>query len=481
LPRNASSPDAAAPKAPSIDHWLAELAAVAEATGDPLYLVGGAVRDLLAGREPVDIDVAGDRAIAAARAFAERVGGTHVPWKDEWGMARVVCPDGAQVDFADLRGPTVEQDLRARDFTINAMALRLGDDLSAVRDPLGGRDDWSARLIRAVRCDALQSDPLRVLRAFRLAAELELTIEPETLELARAAAPSLEDIPGERIAPELRRLFAVESAADHVRAVADAGVWDVLAPELLAMQGMEQPAFHHLDVWEHSLATVAELEAILRDLPALYGEDAAAIGAEVEQIGAAVLKIGALLHDVGKPVTRTDDDGELHFYEHDRVGAELAPRIVRRWGFGRAARTAVAAVVGSHMRPHHLEASFAGGRLTARAVRRFFRDTAPHANGVLLVAQADVRAARGPRSEPDGPARLVALHRRLLQVHREELQPVESAPRLVTGDDLIQELGLTPGPVFREILEAIEEARVEGEVSDRESALAYIRRRWGPQ
>ena len=455
--------------------WLAELEALAGRTGVVLYLVGGAARDLLSGRAPVDIDVAGERAVELARAFADEIGGTYVPWKDAWGMARVVCPDGTQIDFADLRGLTIEQDMHARDFTINAMALPLGADLSALCDPLGGREDWAAGLLRAVGSSALRADPLRVLRAVRFAAALDLTSAAETFELARAAAPGLARSARERIAPELQRLFAAENAAIQVRALAEVGVWHVLAPELLAMQGEEQPGYHHLDVWEHSLATMAELAALLADLPRWFADDADEIAADV---AIPVAKIGALLHDVGKPPTRTEEREGCHFYGHERLGAKMAARIVRRWGFGSAAQQTVATLVAAHMRPHHLQAQHAAGTLTLRALRRFCRDTAPHTTAVLLLAQADARAARGPKSDPDGPDRLLAFHRHLVRVRREQLQPVEAAPPLLTGRDLIRELGLSPGPLFREILESVAEARLEGEIADRHAALAYVRRRW---
>ena len=459
--------------------WLAELEALARRSGAVLYLVGGAVRDLLSGRAPVDIDVAGERAVELARAFADETGGTYVPWKDAWGMARVVCPDGTQIDFADLRGPTIKQDMHARDFTINAMALPLGGDLSALCDPLRGREDWAAGLLRAVAPAALRADPIRVLRAFRFAAELNLTVEPETVELARDAAPGLASAARERVAPELQRLFAAENAGVQIRALAEVGVWAVLAPELLAMQGEDQPGYHHLDVWEHSLATVAELEALLADLPRWFEDDAAEIAEELAaDVAIPLAKIGALLHDVAKPPTRTEEQEGCHFYGHERLGAKMATRIVRRWGLGGAARQAVATLVAAHMRPHHLQAHHAAGTLTLRALRRFCRGTAPHTMAVLLLAQADARAARGPKSDPDGPDRLLAFHRHLIRVRREQLQPIESAPPLLTGRDLIEELGLSPGPIFRVILESVAEARLEGEITDRDAALAYVRRRW---
>jgi poly(A) polymerase len=283
----------------------------------------------------------------------------------------------------------------------------------------------------------------------------------------------------ERVAPELQRLFAQPGMADQVRAMADAGVWDTLAPELLAMQGEQQPPFHHLDVWDHTLAAVTELEGVLADLPHWYEEDAPGIEAYLAEEGRpALLKLATLLHDIAKPATRTGEQGR-HFYDHEKAGARRGTELLRQWGFGGQAQRMVATLIGAHLRPAQLHANLAAGGLSLRAVRKFFRDTAPHATGVLLLAQADVRATRGPRSDPDGPARLLACHRHLMRLHREQVAPVDAQPPLLTGEDLIRELGLAPGPVFREILEAVAEARLEGEVSDREGALAYVRRRWG--
>jgi len=455
---------------------------LAGAAAQEVWLVGGCVRDLVRGEALNDVDVALAGALPFARAFAERTGGTYVPWRTEWGMARVALPGPRIVDFAELRGRTIEEDLRARDLTINALAAAPGpvEGEWQLIDPLGGQEDLAARIIRAASRRAFADDPLRVLRAFRFAAQLRGAIEAETLGLIGARAPGLAGVAAERVRAEMVKLFAASGTAEQIRVMDEVGVVEALWPEARAMRGVDQPGFHHLDVWEHSVATLEELDAVLAELPALYGEDAEELARYLEEgEHRAWLKFAALWHDVAKPETKTlEGEGRARFFGHAELGAERVQAMLRRLACGQRETGLVTTVIALHLRPLHMLPRAGVAQLSPRAVRRFCRAAQGHADGVLLLAVADTRATRGPLMAPEKYREFVALHRELRRVRREALEPVEREAPLLTGQDLIEELGLEPGPGFREILEAVAEARVEGELTTREEALQFVRERY---
>ncbi len=464
-----------------------DLLDLAAATGREVFLVGGCVRDLLQERELRDVDVALRDAPAFAREFAAKTGGTYVPWRKEWGMARVAFrgPAGpVTVDFAELRGETIEQDLRARDLTINAMAAappKADRPDWRLIDPLGGRKDLAAKTIRAAGRHAFEDDPLRVLRAFRFAGQLRFSVEPGTLALARASAGRLTEVAAERTRAELVKLFAALHTAPLIRLMDQAGVVEVLWPEALPMKGVDQPGFHHLDVWDHSVATLEELDWVGGHLEDLYGEEAAGLREYLdENEHRAWLKFAALWHDVAKPVTKSlEADGRTRFFGHAERGAAMVRGMMKRLACGQRETEMVAKVVELHLRPLHMLPQGGGTQLSARAVRRFYRAAQGHADGILLLSVADTRATRGPLMRPGAYREFVTLHRELRRVHRETVQPAERKPRLLTGRDLIDRLGLEPGPLFREILEAVAEAQVEGELQTPEEALRFVRERYG--
>jgi len=261
---------------------LAHLKEVAHAQERKIYLVGGCVRDGLLGRPLVDVDlaVAGDAEGAVARALALRLNGAYVPLGERFGTARVALPrdDGGviQVDCTEFTG-TLRDDLLRRDFTIDAMAVDVSGFGGAVAwaqadviDPSNGRHDLEAGLLRLVSPDALGADPLRLLRAVRLAAEMGLTIDSQTKAEIRERAPLLGASAPERQRDELCKILAAEGAAFWLSLMDDLGLLGVLLPELMEGKGVEQPKEHHWDVFRHQIEAVAAAEAIVeRRVPAL--------------------------------------------------------------------------------------------------------------------------------------------------------------------------------------------------------------------
>ncbi len=289
----------------------------------PAWLVGGAIRDALLGERVADADLAVQprQEESAARAIARVAGGTAFPLSEEHATWRAVTStDGWHVDVAALRAETIEDDLRARDFTVNAIAVPLAGGVPI--DPTGGMADCEARLLRAASNATFDDDPIRLLRACRISASFGLTVDPGTAELAREHSAHAADPAGERQFAELRGIVAGRDPMRGLELMDELALTPVVLPELEGLRGVIQNPNHHLDVHGHTLAVLEEWLGIEADIPAFAGELAGEIeeylaeplGDELTRSGA--LRFGALFHDVGKPETRSEGSGYVTFIGH---------------------------------------------------------------------------------------------------------------------------------------------------------------------
>ena len=435
------------------------------------WIVGGAVRDELLGREVTDIDIAveGDPE-QAARALAAERGGPVFQLSEAFGAWRVVDRrEGRVYDFAPLQGETIEQDLAKRDFTVNAMARpREGGE---VIDPLGGRADLEARTLRVLGPAAYENDPLRPLRLARFAAELGFTPDVETERLTAAAAPRAVEASGERVFAELRRLLLAPGAVEGLALADRLGLLRAVLPELSALHDVEQSHFHHLDVYGHTLEVLERLLELERDasgdLRELLDEPLAD-----ELTHGEALRLGALLHDIGKPATHgVREDGRVTFIGHDRLGEEMVRAICGRLRTSERLCRFLEAVT-----RHHLLLGFLVHErpLDRRAVYRYLERTSPVEVEVTLLSCADRLATRGKNAE-----RAIDAHLQLAG----ELMPAAlewrrsgPPPVPVRGDELAAALGIEPGPELGRLLGELAEATYAGEVTDREQAIDLARR-----
>jgi poly(A) polymerase len=483
---------------PPVEALVAGLARCLALQGASGYIVGGSLRDAILGRPIRDVDVAveGD-SLTVARAIAKEMGATYVPLSPERGIARLVFPveDGGvrDVDFAPLRGD-VAGDLALRDFTIDAMAAALPrNGLFEFVDPFAGREDLARRTVRAVAPSAFEADGLRLLRGVRLAAELGFRIDGATLNWMRERATRLDGIAAERQREELVRMLSTDRASWALRTLDELTLLERILPEVAATRGVEQPKEHYWDVFDHSLETVEALDFLLREHPP---EDArwATFWRELwgplgwlpggrdhfrEEVSEghrrlALLKLGALLHDVAKPETKTvDNKGRVRFLGHAAAGARMARDIMERLRFSTRETHLVSLLAEEHMRPGQLSGE--GGPPSRRALFRFFRDTGDAAFDVLLLSLVDHLAARGPRMRVASWRNHVAyVNHVMARRHLEE--SLVGPPRLITGHDVMDALGVEPGPEVGRLLMAVEEAQGAGEIHTREDALALVRR-----
>lgn len=463
----------------------------AQSEGLPCYLVGGFLRDQLLGRSSsyLNVDLAIPQgALAFSRDLASALQAAYVPLDEAHGCARVVVSAKTrriEFDVSEFRGATLEEDLRHRDFTINAIAISLADwlhnphQLHPLIDPLQGRQALDRHQLIACFPGTFEEDPVRVLRAVRFVAQLAFTLDPAAIPLMSCALSRLPQVSGERIRDELIAICETDQAGMAVRLLNEIGALDVLVPELMPGRGLDQGGFHHLDVLGHQLETVAQADRFLKDFaefsPGLR-EPLSRYCAEslVERRSRkALIKLAGLLHDVGKPARRTvEPDGETWFLGHEHTGAELTAGIVERLRLSNREAEMVCQLVLYHLRPGFLSRE---PHLTRRAVYRFYKDLGDHGPGCLLTWWADRMATRGPKSRLDQLDEQRGRLEELLNAYFFQAEEVVKPPRLINGRQLMDTFHLSPGPMIGALLGAIEEAQAEGRVHSSEEALALAR------
>ena len=418
--------------------------------GHEAYFAGGCVRDQLLGRDPLDFDVATSAPPDAVRALFRRT----VPVGAQFGVILVI-EDGIPFEVATFRSDdayvdgrrpsrvhfgSADEDARRRDFTINALLL---DPLTGrVIDSVDGQADLRAGVIRAIG-DAgarIAEDRLRMLRAVRFAARLGFEIEPATRAAIVAAAPTIRDIADERIGEEVVKILTEGGARRGFELLSETGLLEHVLPEVARMRGVAQSPDYHPegDVLVHTLL-------LLGQLPAGVAE---------------TIALGALFHDVGKPSCAGVHDGRLTFYGHPAVGADMAVAICQRLRRSRAVWERVEYLVRNHLRLTQAP------EMRLSTLKKMLREEG--FDELLAVARMDALASNGNLTYVEFCER-----RRAELADEKDIRP----PRLLGGDDLIS-LGYDPGPLFAEILGAVEEAQLEGEVRTRAEAERFVTGRY---
>ena len=433
------------------------------AAGHQAYLVGGCVRDIVLGREPVDYDVATEAtpdevqklfpdSLAVGAQFGVVIVGGVAGQQAQASENRLenqveVATFRSDVGYSDGRHPdrvvyarSPEEDVRRRDFTINALLLDPGT--GRVLDFVGGRRDLEAGIIRAIGRaeERFREDKLRMLRAVRFAARFGYAIEGETFAAIRKLSEEIHQVSAERIRDELSKLLTEGAARRGFELLDETGLLVEVLPEIARMKGVEQPPEFHPegDVWRHTLLMLEGLRPGCSP----------------------TLAWGLLLHDVGKPPTFKPPAGpgdRIRFDEHVEVGVRIAEAICQRLRFSNDDMEQIAALIANHMRFKDVE------RMKSSTLKRFARlDRFPEH---LELHRLDCLSSHGSLDAYNFVEKFLA------ETPPEQVRP----PRLITGEDL-KGLGYRPGPAFKEILEAVEEAQLSGQISSPEEALELVQR-----
>lgn len=434
-----------------------ELAALFEAAGHSLYLVGGSVRDAFLDREHGDLDFATDahphqiKSVVSEWAHAVySVGeafGTIGIRKGE--LLAEITTFRSEVYRDDSRKPqvtysgSVEEDLSRRDFTINAIALRLPD--MEATDPYGGLTDLAAGVLRTPLAPSVSftDDPLRMLRLFRFQASLGFKIDPATRKAVEELAERLRIISAERIRDELSKLLVAPSPAEALLGIVTSGLAEYFLPELPDLAMEQDPVHQHKNVLSHTLAVVEKTSPDL------------------------VLRLAALLHDVGKPATRAFGPEGASFHHHEVLGQRMARERLRALRFSNEIVDQVARLVFLHLRPHTLKMGW-----TDAAVRRYVRDAGPLLEKLNELVRCDVTTASRKKADAIS-ARIDELETRIAELEQQEELNKLRPP--INGHQVMKFLDIPPGPVVGEIMDMLYERRVEDGPYTQEAAYEMVR------
>ena len=427
------------------------------ATGVPVWLVGGYVRDAALGRGANDVDGAsGPGTIRLVNRLASHWNRRAFRFRRRAITTWRFVVDGRRVDLVDAGRRGLEEDLFRRELTINAIAF---DPLEArLVDPTGGLADLRGRRLRAPRAGTFLEDPVRALRVARFMAELPgFRLHPAARDEASRLAPRLRKAAVERTREELDKLLSAIDPRRGLQLLERMKLIDAVLPELAPLRGCRAGAGRP-DVWRHTLDAIA-LAARPSRLPA------AAAGRRPAT--RRILCWALLLHDISKPETLAlAPDGRPTFHGHEVLGARRGEALLRRLRLPKKERQRICGLILNHLRPGHL----ADAGAPARGLRRLVREAGPELPLLVLHAACDARAS----GSPDAAARWRRLRRvleDLLELGRAAVR--EPLPRLIGGRDLIRTLGLEPGPPIGRILERIRERQEEGAIRTREQALEF--------
>lgn len=448
------------------------------------YLVGGFVRDTLLSRKTADIDIAiynGNLNILVE--LANRLNAAFVLMDKENQVSRIVSRNNQwHIDFSILTN-SIEDDLARRDFAINAMALPLNNVEAEIIDPYDGISDLKKSVIKVVSNDAFTNDPARIIRAVRLAAELEFKIDSKTVELIKIYSALLETVARERIREEFCRILNTDKAAGWLIYMDSLGVLTRIIPELESARGISQPMEHYWDVLNHSIETVRTVDEIININPlninpitqliSWINEYRSYFATEVASgvNRRTLLKIAALLHDISKPETKMlMPDGKTRFLGHSQLGSKVAGDILQRLRFSRIEVDLVTALIQYHLRPTQMCNE---GLPTKRAIYRFFRDAGDAAIDILVLSLADHLATRGPSLDMEAWRYHTNIVKYIID-ERDKNREIVHPPKLLDGNDIMKVFHLPPGPLVGTLLESVREAQATGEIVTGEEAIKFI-------
>jgi poly(A) polymerase len=454
------------------------------------FVVGGAVRDAILGRPAGDIDVAtdGDPQMFG-EGLASALGWNSTPLDDKRGILRIAPHGGVGLHFdvAPLRGG-IDEDLGHRDFSIDAMAFPLSGssapgEIDDLVDPHGGRRDLESGVVRALSPQVFSDDPVRLMRAQRLASQLKFAIEEHTADAMKERAGLVTTVAPERVREELIKILEADDATASLRSLDNLRLLCELIPELEEARGVEQPKEHHWDVLEHCLEAAGQVQRVLGrsteqesplgmvprfDTMDAYFDETVSDGHGRK----AMAVLAGLLHDVAKPATKTtEESGRVRFLGHHTEGAKITEGVMRRLRFSSRGAALVSTMVEHHLRPGQM--AELGKMPTARAIYRYYRDVSDAATATVYLNLADYLAARGPDLDMDDWSDHCKVAEHILRGRT--TGPKTTHTPLLGGHEIMEEFLLSPGSQVGVLLEVVREAEASGEISTKQEAILLVK------
>lgn len=460
---------------------------VAQKEKTVLYLVGGFLRDELLKIPSDDLDfVVLKQAKKIAQQVAKKIKGSFVRLDEKNRIYRVVYKKNKityHLDFSQIQGKSISEDLSRRDFTINALALpitdcrlQIADWKKNLIDPFSGRRDLRIRLIRKITDESFEEDPLRLLRAFRFRASLNFKIENKTLTKIKQEAKKITRSAPERIRDELYKIFLNEKSAPIIKEMDNVNILKYLFPEIESMKKSARKFyFHPQGLWQHSWESMQAYEKMLNNPTHFFKKyHKKIINHLSEKVDGTerkiLLKFITLFHDVAKPQTARRDGEKMRFLGHEEKGAKMVKNIFHRLHFSRQAMNIAEKLVRYHMRPGNLTQL---NEITNRAIYRYFRDLGNEGIDLLILSLADrysyFRVSQKPRE-------IKIHHQKSLEIFRHYYEEKEKVipPKLLNGYEVMKICQIPSGPAVGKFLSLIEEAQAEGKVKTKKEAKKFL-------
>lgn len=479
------------------------------------YYVGGIVRNSLLRRNSSDIDIAlpKENIQQVAYTLGKKLNAAVFEMDSEYGIWRLVThKDKLQIDLTSFQGKDLKEDLLRRDFTLNAMAYPLSAcptievsvkkgqtpqiilkklKRTSIIDYVEGLVDLKNKQIVPTNPNVFTDDPIRMLRAFRMSAELGFDLHPQALTLIQAYASLIDKSAGERIHEELERLFETPKSYKFICLMDKCGLLTEIFPELEPQRTCAEVYYGEGGVFKHTLEVFNRIEYLLENLHKAFPKYADKLMPFIAN--KPLYKMTALLHDIAKPATAKVVGDRLRFFYHEQKGAKMAKVVLERLHYSKVDIRLICAMIEEHLRPSNLASN---NVITDRGAYHFFRDLGEAAIPMLLLCWADYASYVTPaqlryviahsvdrmmniaQAQRKANIGKTLRHMQVLNLlfskyfdHSKKIQP----SRIITGRDIMQVLNLPPSPKIGELLEAVAEAQVEGKVTDKESAIEFLK------
>ena len=437
-----------------------------------IYLVGGTVRDFYIGLESTDRDiiVMDQEAREFALKLSELFQATFVPLDEENKIYRIVLPD--KINYIDVTNPvgdSIEKDLMRRDLTINAIAvnIRTGELI----DISGGVTDIMNKCINYVNELNFVDDPLRLLRVYRFQALYGFQLAPETINAVCKYSDLIHKPAVERINYELLKLFGGEYAHVALENMNKTWILEEIFPFVKELKQVPPNSHHHLDLFHHSIETVKQVQILYNEAPDEVKEHLSKI-----DFGGfsrlAHLKLAAFMHDIGKFSTWTIEEGKHRFIKHDDVGSKMSVKILKDLHFSNKQIDYISSMIKYHIYPSHVMTS---PQITEKIMMRYVRKMDTNSIDAIILAQADRLSARGPEITDQIVERNITSLNMLLRFYLEARETLKPLPKLLSGNDVMQILNIKPSKRLGEIMDALHEAQISGDVITKEHAIEFVK------
>lgn len=435
------------------------------------YLVGGYVRDLFLTKQSFDRDIIliCDNIETFTKNIAKQINATFIELDKDWGIYRLVLEDKKNyIDFAKAIDNDIKKDILRRDITINAIAYNL--NTKEFYDPTNGIANIKSKKIKGISEQNFIDDPLRLLRVFRFQSALGFDIEEKTYSFIKKHANLIEKPAKERINVELMKLFEGENTAKTLIDMDNCGLLKLIFPFIDEFKKIPKNTHHHLDLFNHLIETVNQVEQNFYKLPQV-AQDILNIAPYGTVKKIAYLKLGAFIHDIGKPKTWTIDEetGRHRFIMHDAVGAELAPQFLKTLKFSKKQISYIKTLIRYHIYPSNVNIN------NEKSIMKFLRKLDENTIDIILLAMADRLSARGVDITEEIVEQNIRLLENLLSRYFESLEKIQPLPKLIDGNEIMQILNIKPSPLLGKIISELKTAQEDGEITTKEDAIKYIK------